>query len=177
MAMQTYYPTAASPYLNERTVAVLSIAAIGAPKVATEIDAATSLDLTCAIADWYPDFQQGTSIGRRRACDPSGRQKLNPLELTLPPLEYVIRPSLADTDAANLAIDTLTPGLELYIVQRPDVDKDTAFAALQLVNVFYVRMGLFRPGRSDAANDPTTEYLGMQSLELLDYRIRVAAAA
>ena len=89
MAMQTYYPTAASPYLNERTIAALSVT-IGAPKVATEIDAATSLDLTCAIADWYPDFQQGTTIGRRRACDATGKQKLNPLELTLPPLAGTI---------------------------------------------------------------------------------------
>lgn len=177
MAMQTYYPTASGPYLNERTIAVLSIAAIGAPKVATEIEAATSLDLTCAIADWYPQFEQGTTIGRRRACDAAGRQKLNPLEVTLPPLEYIIRPSLADTDAANKAIDTLTPGLELYILQRPDVDKDVAFAAAQLGNVFYVRMGEFRPGRSDSSNDPTVEYLGMQSLELLDYRIRVPFAA
>ena len=45
------------------------------------------------------------------------------------------------------------------------------------MNVFFVRMGLFRPGRSDASNDPTTEYLGMQSLELLDYRLRTPAAA
>lgn len=167
MAMQTYYPTAGNPYLNERWIVVLTITDPLAPKLATEIDAATSLDISCAIADWYPEQAQATAAGRRRACDPAALPKLQAAEYTLPELEYIFRPSLIDSHADNKAVATLTPGLEVFLVHRPDVDQATAFAVGQYVDVYKVRLGTQRRGRSDSNNENGTEYTIRQSLELL----------
>lgn len=141
--MTVFVPEAVPALGSVKLQAVLTIADLAAPKLATELSAVSSLDLSQFLyADgWTPTLEQGKGQARRRLGSKTNQERLNiPVE-QLGNLQYVFDPQEADTEPVNDAYALLVPGTELYLVQRLGLDVDDAWAVGQFVNVHRVRLG------------------------------------
>ena len=141
--MTVYVPEATPATGNVKLWVVVTIASLTAPKVATEIGAATSVDASQYIYSnsWAPALDQGKGQARRRVGTKRNQERLNTPVETLPNLEYVFNPQLPDTDPINKLYAALTPGAIVHFVERLGMDTDAAAAAGQYGNVYKVRLG------------------------------------
>lgn len=142
--MTIYYPEAVPTLGNTKLTAVLAVADMAAPKLATELNATTSTELTCAVfpEGWNPTAETGRGERRRRLCSKRTVQQFNPTTYSMPDLQYAHDPQGANTDADNKARNMLTPGLEIFLVERQGLDAETVdWAVGQKVLVHKVRLG------------------------------------
>ena len=141
--MSVYVPEATPATGNVKLAAVVTIAALGAPKLATEVSAASSLDMSQYLYgnSWAPGLDQGKGQARRRLGTKRNQERLNTPVETLPNLEYVCAPQLPDSDLINKAYALLVPGTVIHLVERLAMDVDAAWAVGQFVNVYKVRLG------------------------------------
>ena len=125
--MTVVYPDGTPTLGNTKITAVLSVAVPTAPKVATELLAATSVDLSCFVypAGWNPGATTNKGTKPPRLCSKATQEQFNRTQYTLPDLQYVHSPQLIDTDPSNKARKTLVEGLTLYIVERQGLDAQT----------------------------------------------------
>jgi len=138
-----YVPEAVPALANVKLQAVLAMADPDTPSLATDINAATSLDLSQFLyADgWTPTLEQGKGQARRRLGSKTNTERMNiPVE-QIGNLQYVFDPQEADTEPVNDAYALLVPGTELYLVQRLGMDVDSPWAVGQFVNVHRVLLG------------------------------------
>ncbi len=158
MALVTIYPTAGQVQARDRVTAVLSVADPTAVKLSTELEAATSLAVECFLRDFNPDATTETVEAPDRYC--SDQKFSRPGKTTWAPIElnYVYRPSEADTTDNNKAYKTLVAGLTLWIIQRPDYPKTLPFAVGQFYNAFQVTLDAQIPSRSGDASDASSEW-------------------
>lgn len=125
---------------NVKVAAVVTIANTAAPGLAAEINAATSIDFSCALVNdgFKPVGEQGKVNKKRRMCAKTNTEFLQPAEYTFENLVYSIGdPQSPDTAIVNLMVS----GAKLYLVERLGLDAGTAFAATQKVRVHYVQLG------------------------------------
>lgn len=140
-------PIAVSSNGTMRVQFVTAIANPAAPKV-TEINAGTSLDLSCYLTgDGLSTETSENTIDDPRLCSKqiyeSRGDYTNTLELT-----YVFNPASEDDDEART---TLVPGTQGFLVLRWAVDSEDAFAVGDVVDVYPVEFGFQRkvtPGRN-----------------------------
>lgn len=143
ITLSVYVPEAVPALANVKLWAVLTIINSSAPKLATEISAATSLDVSQYLyADgWTPTLEQGKGQARRRLGSKRNQERLNTPVEQIGNLQYVFDPQLPDTDPINKAYALFVPGTELYLVQRLGKDVDAAGAVGQFVDVHRVSLG------------------------------------
>lgn len=147
-------PEATSVQGNTKLKAVLTIATLASPSLASEINAASSLDVSCFIRDWNPEIQSNTGFAPPRVCTTvqlpvEGNTQFNPIEI-----RYVYDPQGADTTDDNKAKALFVRGTEFYMVVRKGLDAQaTAFAATQRVEVWK-----FRAGRQNLVRSGTDEF-------------------
>ena len=155
--MTIIYPEATPSQGNIKLKAVLAITNTAAPSLATEINAATSLDLSMFVRDWNPDITSNTGtaaprLGTRLQLPQEGQTQLSAVEI-----RYVYDPQAADTTNENKAKSMLTQGLVFYIVVRKGKDaQNVAFAASQQVEVWKFRAG--RQNRTRSGDDEFSEF-------------------
>lgn len=116
---------------------VTTIAVTTVPKVATEIKAASSLDLTCYLKEPWGVSTSVETVEDWRAClrtvlATPGTSKTELQDLTITHKVQV------PADVANKAYAALAPGTQGYLVARYGLDVDTDWAAAQIVDVFPV---------------------------------------
>lgn len=116
---------------------VTVIAVTTVPKVATEIKAASSLDLTCYLKEPWGASTSVETVEDWRAClrtvlATPGTSKTELQDLTITHKVQV------PADVANKAYAALAPGTQGYLVARYGLDVDTDWAAAQIVDVFPV---------------------------------------
>lgn len=116
---------------------VTGIAVTTVPKVATEIKAASSLDLTCYLKEPWGASTSVETVEDWRAClrtvlATPGTSKTELQDLTITHKVQV------PADVANKAYAALAPGTQGYLVARYGLDVDTDWAAAQIVDVFPV---------------------------------------
>lgn len=152
---------------NIAVKAVVTIASIAAPALATELNAAGSEDISLHLypAGWGPtaDTPLGTAparLGSRKI-----RQSFNRTTFSLPALQYVYDPQADVADPGNEAFDLLKEGLEFYLVERRGLDAETdVWAVGQKVRVHHVELG-----PQVTQGDPTDENAEFYIMQVVRY--------
>jgi hypothetical protein len=128
---------------NTKLKAVLTMASLTAPSLATAINAATSEDISCYVypEGWAPSMQTNKGTKRPRLCTAQQFEQFNRTTYSWGALQYVHNPQTADASPGNEMREMFVEGLKLYIVERQGLDANVAFAATQRVLVHYVELG------------------------------------
>lgn len=135
--MTVTVPESVSTDGNITTWWVTTIADPTAPKVATEIDAASSLMIQCFLKEYVGISTTVEEVEDWRACMRDVLATPGTSKTTIDPLVITIDPQ-NPAGANNKAYAALTPGTDGHIVVRYGVPTATAAAASQIVDVFPV---------------------------------------
>jgi hypothetical protein len=155
--MTIIYPEATSVQGNTKIQVVASIASTSAPSLATEINDAASLDISCFVRDWNPELNSNQGNAPSRLCTTvqlpvEGNTQFSPIEL-----RYVYDPQAATSTNDNKARALLTKGSEFYFVVRKGLDaQSTDWAASQYAEVWKIRCG--RQNYVRSGQDEFSEY-------------------
>lgn len=155
--MTIIFPTATPVQGNTKVKFCLAIATLTAPSLATEINAASSLDVSFYIRDWNPQLTTNTGnspnrLGTSTTLPVEGNTQFSPVEL-----RFVYDPQAADTTNENKLKAMLPRGTIFYAVVRKGLDaQNTAFAATQHVEVWKCRAG--KQNRTRSGDDEFSEY-------------------
>ena len=175
--MPIFEPVATKTQGNDKLVFVTTLANPAAPSIATEINAASSVEGTLAMyGSWRPTTNVNTGqapprIGTTVQLPQEGNAQLQAI-----PVTYPHDPSKPDTDPNNKLKALLTEGTELYVVVRKGVDKDTAWAAGDTVDVWHVRCG-YQDDDAATGTDEFSEYEVAQNLVPIASKVRGTVAA
>jgi len=140
--MTIIYPEATPVQGNVGVKAILTVATPAAASLATEVNAATSLDLSCFLRDWMAEPNPNSGTAPPRLCAPDefpieGRTQYPAIEG-----RYVYNPQEADSTNNNKAKALLLKGTVLQIMVRLGLDADqTTYAAAQRYELWKVRCG------------------------------------
>lgn len=104
--------------------AVLAITDPEAPKLATEINAATSVDISChLLADgWSPTAETAKQTKKRRLCSKKDTEQLSVTSYRVAALRYVHDPQADDAAPGNEAREALKEGLKWHFLERQGKD-------------------------------------------------------
>ena len=131
---------------------VETIADTAAPKLATEINAASSVALECLVVG---NFDIDFSVERtqlRRMCSRQVRERSGPVTYSIQDLFVVYDPQ--DMAAAvSAAYAALSDGNSGFLVERRGVHVDTAWAAGDLVRVIPVEVANANPAPPEDDNE------------------------
>lgn len=116
---------------------VTTIATTTAPKVATEILAGSSLDLTCYLKESWGATTTAETVEDWRLCLRTVLATPGTTKTDLGDL-IITHKVQVPADVANKAYAALAPTTQGYLVVRYGVDVDTAPAAAQVFDVFPV---------------------------------------
>ena len=160
--MTVLFPEFVKAKGNLKAKAVLTIASTSAPSLATEINAASSLDVSFFMyGNFAPEITTNTGTaperwGTTQQLPAEGLTQYGAIELS-----YGYDPQAADTVDANKAKAMFTPGVTLYLVIRKGPSAETsAYAASQKAEVWKVRLG--RQNRGQSGDDEFAEFRIMQ---------------
>ncbi len=158
MPVTTFFPTAGQVQARDRVLAILSVSNPAAISLATEVNAATTVAIECYLRDFNPSGSEESVDAPDRYC--SDQKYPSPGKSTWEAIElnYIWRPSEADTTDNNKAYKTLTKGLGIWLVNRPDYPKSLDFAADQYYNAYKVVLGKQWLTRSGDASDASSEW-------------------
>ena len=120
---------------------VTAIADTSAPKVATELNAVSSVDISCYLTagGWKPSLSEQV-ITDERLCTTQTYEQKGRSQRGLE-VEYIDNTNTANETLYNKAKDTLVPGANLYLVVRTGLPYTTALAAGQKVTIYPVTPG------------------------------------
>lgn len=142
--MTIVYPESTPVLGAVKVKAVVTVADLDAPKLATEINAGTSVDLSCALManGWTPTTSQGKGTRMRRLCSTSDTEQLNPANHTIGTLMW----SVGDPQDPDATISALmVTGAVLNFVERLGPDSQAAFAVDDVTRTHYLRLGKVYP--------------------------------
>jgi hypothetical protein len=157
------YPTGVGVQGNFAVTAVLAITDTSAPKLATEINATSSVDVSCFLYANGFNLTVNSNKGSapRRLCTRQQLEQFGATTYSMADLIYAFDPQADDTDPDNKAKATLTQGLDLFLVVRMGLDaRTTAWAATQRVRVLPVRLG-----EQNQVGDTTDEFAEFQIVQ------------
>jgi hypothetical protein len=129
---------------NIKVAFALAVTDPTAPKLATEINAVTSVDGSCFLfpEGWNPDATVNTGTRRRRLCSKRTTQVFNTTQYTLAALEYVHKPQADDTDPINDLRALLVEGTKVYAIERQGLDaQNDTFTVAEHVITHYIQVG------------------------------------
>lgn len=163
--MTVVYPEG-TPTLGTVSVrAVLTILSQVAPKLATEINAATSVkaDLYLQPGGWNPTGATAKGTKPARLASKRDTQALNRTSYEIADLMYAHDPQGDDSDPGNEMKEVCVEGAKLYIVERrgPDAEDD-AWVVTEKVRTHYIMLGPQIPMGDPA--DENAEHFIQQSL-------------
>jgi len=142
--MPVIYPAGTPTLGNTKVSVATAVAAIAAPKIATEVNAATSVDISCFLypAGWNPTATPAKGTKPARLCSTRTQEQFNRTSYGMADLQYVYDPQGLDTAPGNEAKKALVPGTTVYLIERIGLDaEDTAYAVGQKVRVHQVLLG------------------------------------
>jgi hypothetical protein len=172
------FPEAVKAQGNTSVTIVQTIADMAAPGLASEINAATSVNASCYLyGDLNPTATTAKGEAPRRLCTTEVFQQFGNTTYEVPDITYVFDPQGDDTDEANEAKAALAEGTDVYLVIRRGLNATTtAYAVGQKVDVWHVRLG---PQNRGATGDGEfDEYAITQSviaLEPAEYGVAIVA--
>jgi hypothetical protein len=141
MPLTTVYPESTPSLGAIKVAAAVAVADLTAPKLATEIEAASSVDLSCALMaeGWTPSTTQGKATRKRRLCSRSDVEQLNPAMNQIGTILY----SVGDPQNPETSIDSLmVQGALIYVIERLGPDNEDPFVVGDKVITHYLRLGV-----------------------------------
>lgn len=142
--MTIYYPEGTPTLGNIKVVAAVAVADETAPKLATEVKAASSVELSMALypAGWNPGATVNKGTKPPRLGSTTQQEQFNRTTYTLASLQYVYDPQADDTDPNNAAKAMLTEGSEVYILEGRGISAEEGdFAVGTRTRSHHVRLG------------------------------------
>jgi hypothetical protein len=163
------YPEGTPILGNTKVVATAAVADTAAPSLATEIGAASAVDLSCYLLPdgWNPTATQGKGTRPGRLCSKSSQERLNRVTYAGPTLKYIWNPQAADAGAGNEAKELLVEDAELFFIERMGLDaQDDPFTAAEFVVTHKLRLGA--QIKSGDRTDENGDFFIMQETEYVD---------
>ena len=162
--MSVFYPEATPTLATTKVKVTAAIADPAAPKLATEINAVSSVDVSLTFRDWNPTMtpESGTApprLGTREQMPQEGRTQYEAIEV-----RYPYDPQADDTDPNNAAKAFMTAGTQRDVVVRKGLDIETDFVVGDRTETWSVRCGKQIPTRSGDAQDSFGEFEIVQML-------------
>lgn len=152
------FPTAVAVMGNVKVQFVTAIASLTAPSLATEINAASSLDVSCYLtADGWSGTSESSKVTPpRRLCSKRVFERNGVVNDSLTNIHYIIDPQAAAATNGKKAFEKLTNGATGYFVVRFGLDAQTVdWTAGQFVNIWPVVLGV--PTITGDAGDEAAE--------------------
>lgn len=161
--MSVLFPEATPVLGNLKVVVADAVADLTAPKIATEIEAATSLDISCFIRAWNLDISTNSGSAPDRLCTTltlpqEGRTQLGAISIS-----YVYDPQAATSTDDNKARLKLVQGTEFFAVYRKGLPYTTAWAATSQ----YTEAVKFRCGRQNFVQSGDDEFAEFEIQQML----------
>lgn len=141
--MTVLFPEGTQQLGNTSITVVQTVADMSAPKLATEINATSSVNVSCFMfSGGVGSSTTNKGTAPRRLCTKTELQRLGLTTYDVTDLQYVYDPQADDTDDENKAKAALTEGTDVYLIVRRGLDaQDEAYAASQKVDVWHVELG------------------------------------
>lgn len=141
--MTVIYPEAVKAQGNTSVKVVQTIAVPASPDLSTEINAVSSVDVSCYL---YGDLVATSTTNKgeapRRLCTTQVLQQFGNTTYEITDLQYVYSPQDDDADDNNAAKAALVEGTEVWLIERRGLSaRNDAWAAGQIVNVHHVKLG------------------------------------
>lgn len=156
-------PTILDGIASNETVSVKWVATIAdtsAPKLATEVSAASSAALECLMTEKISPDASVDKVSLRRACSSAVRERNGAITRTIADIIAVYDPQSALTVPLNAAYSKLVPRAQGYLVIRWGKHVDTAWAVGDKVDVYPVEVG-YRTKIAGADNEELTFKAGV----------------
>ncbi|WP_426243686.1 hypothetical protein [Nocardioides sp. LHG3406-4] len=130
--MSITIPEGTPTLANRKVKAVLSVVDRLAPKLATEYNAATSVDVTAHLFNdgWNPTGAQAKGERKKRLASRKGVESLNATTFTLAALQYSHLPQEDDSAPGNEARELFVEGLKIDLIELQGIDGETGVAAV-----------------------------------------------
>lgn len=140
-------PDSAKLYTREKWVFVPTIAVTSSPAAATEVNAATSLDVSKMFfaSSARPSASTNLVSQNRRIGDASLAQFVGETQWTLGEIRYSFSPQAAALSDGKKAFEKFPAGTTGYLVHAQDIPVDDDLAAGDFVNVYQVEFGVQVP--------------------------------
>jgi hypothetical protein len=145
--MTVLFPNATKAQGNVSVTVVASIASLTAPSLATEINAAGSVNVSCHLFDNGAICTASTNkvTAPPRLCTTEQLQSLGNTTFEVSDLSYVYDPQAAGSTLENKAKTLLVEGSTVYLVERLGLiasgTAEVAYAVSQKVNIYKVTLG------------------------------------
>lgn len=141
--MSVVFPEAVKAQGNTSVTVVQTVADMAAPKLATEINHASSVNASCYLyGDLNPTITTAKGEAPRRLCTTEVFQQFGNTTYEVPDLQYVYDPQSDDTVEANEVKAALPEGSEVFLVIRRGLNARTdAYGVGERVDVWHVRLG------------------------------------
>ena len=152
--MSIITPEATPVQGNTKAQFVLAVPIIATPDLSTDINAGTSIDVSCFLRDFNPEMSSNSGNSPGRLCTTvqlpvEGNTQFSPIEV-----RYVYDPQAATSTDDNKLRLAAVRGTEFFLVVRKGLDATaTAWAAGQ-----YVETWKFRAGRQNYVRSGTDEF-------------------
>lgn len=152
--MTVIYPEATPVQGNTSLHLMTAVVNLASASLASEINAASSLNVSCFVRDFNPEMTSNSGSAPARLCTTvqlpvEGNTQFSPIEV-----RYVHNPQAADTVDDNKAKAFLVRGTLFYALVRKGFDaRNTAFAAGQRYELWR-----FRAGRQNKVRSGTDEF-------------------
>lgn len=141
--MTVIFPEATQQLGNTSVTVVQTVANMAAPDLSTEINAVSSVNVSCFLySGGVGTSNTNKGSAPRRVCTKAELQQFGITNYEVTDLSYVYDPQAADSTDDNKAKAALTEGSEVYLIVRKGLDAETvAYAAGQYVDVWHVELG------------------------------------
>lgn len=158
MSVTIYEPTAVAIQQNRKIVFLTACADEAAPKIATEIKAATSVEGTLALTSWNPSVNVNTGsakprVGTGEQLPRQGNKQYQPIGIT-----YPHDPSKDDTDDNNQLRALLKENTTVFAVVRDGTDIETDWTVADLGQTYQVKCGFQDTNGDNTAGGTTDEF-------------------
>lgn len=138
--MTVVFPDGVRSRGNESVLFVATLADPTAPKL-TELNAVTSVNVSCWLSGFAPQGSQDTAEDPR-LCSEQIFEDPGDIKVSIDNIEYVYYPQATVPTAANKAYELLKKDVTGYLIDRRGLNaRTTALAIGQLVDVYPVRLG------------------------------------
>lgn len=127
-----------------RVVACLTIASMAAPKLATEINAASSKEISTHLypTGWTPSGSTARGTAPTRLSQKTQVESFNRTTYTIGDLMYAYLPQALATAPGNEPFALLTQGVIVYLVERIGLDAESVdWAVTQNTITHYIQVG------------------------------------
>lgn len=176
--MTVVFPEATKAQGNTSVTVVQDIADVTAPSLASEINAASSVNVSCYLySGGTGSSNTNTGEAPARICTTDRLQQFGNTTYEVSDLQYVYNPQGDGADEANAAKAALVEGTDVYLVIRKGLNARTsAYAAAQLVDIWHVKLGPQNRGvTGDGEFDEYSVTQSVIALEPPEYDVEIAA--